>query len=102
MRDAIKRGDLTTGPSNLSRFGNEFDWKRLLNDRPAICTSIAAGIDWMPNAIASCCSSSVFTFARISLPFASATSFSRIGPSCRHGAHHGAQKSMMTGVSADF
>ncbi len=32
-------------------------------------------------------------------PLAARTVFSRIGPSCRHGPHHGAQKSTMTGVS---
>src|SRR5215831_10444176 len=35
----------------------------------------------------------------LTAPFVARTVFSRIGPSCLHGPHHGAQKSTMTGAS---
>src|SRR5262245_39873758 len=38
---------------------------------------------------------------RRTAPPAAVTTFSRIGPSCLHGPHHGAQKSKITGTSRD-
>src|SRR5215831_8204415 len=43
--------------------------------------------------------SSMLTFTIRTAPLLARTVFSRIGPSCLHGPHHGAQKSTMTGVS---
>src|SRR5579862_4091121 len=50
-----------------------------------------------------CCATSGFS-SMLSLtirtaPLAARTTFSRIGPNCLHGPHHGAQKSTMTGWS---
>jgi hypothetical protein len=46
--------------------------------------------------------SSVLSLARRKAPFHSAASFSRTGPSWRHGPHQGAQKSTTTGRVFDF
>ena len=50
-----------------------------------------------------CCAisgfSSMLSFTMRTAPLAARTVFSSSGPSCRHGPHHGAQKSTMTGVS---
>src|SRR5215470_14649981 len=43
--------------------------------------------------------SSMLTLTIRTAPLLARTVFSRIGPSCLHGPHHGAQKSTMTGVS---
>src|SRR5262249_51773048 len=43
----------------------------------------------------------MLTLTRRTAPFASRTAFSRSGPSCLHGPHHGAQKSTMTGTSCE-
>src|SRR5437867_13252975 len=42
------------------------------------------------------------TFTSKNLPAYSFASFSSSGPNCRHGPHHGAQKSTTTGNSLDF
>src|SRR5262245_3223060 len=49
--------------------------------------------------IAGC--SSIFIFASFTLPSAALTAFSRMGVSCLHGPHHGAQKSTRTGWCLD-
>src|SRR5208282_5611918 len=49
--------------------------------------------------IAGC--SSMFILTSFTLPLAARTVFSRIGPSCLHGAHQGAQKSTSTGWRLD-
>src|SRR5436190_20612251 len=50
-----------------------------------------------------CCAisgfSSILSLTIRTAPLAARTVFSRIGPSCLHGPHHGAQKSTMTGCS---
>src|SRR5712691_11540885 len=43
--------------------------------------------------------SSMLSLTMRTAPLAARTTFSRIGPSCLHGPHHGAQKSTMTGWS---
>src|SRR5215207_11041537 len=45
--------------------------------------------------------SSTFTFVSTTLPLVSSTTRSRVGPSCLHGPHHGAQRSTTTGVAWD-
>ena len=64
-------------------------------------TSSTVGSERTPNSAGSCMSSSVFTFASSTRPPSSATSFSSTGPSCLHGPHHGAQKSISTGTCID-
>ena len=63
--------------------------------------AITAGIDWMPiwPGIAGCLSMSIL--ASLTLPLAAFTAFSRIGVSCLHGPHQGAQKSTSTGCCLD-
>src|ERR1051325_4805750 len=50
-----------------------------------------------------CCAisgfSSMFSLAMRTAPLLARTTFSRIGPNCLQGPHHGAQKSTMTGCS---
>src|ERR1700722_18882977 len=50
-----------------------------------------------------CCAtsglSSMLSFTMRTAPLAARTAFSRSGPNCLHGPHHGAQKSTMTGCS---
>src|SRR6185437_8893217 len=50
-----------------------------------------------------CCAisrfSSMFSLTMRTAPLAALTVFSRIGPNCLHGPHHGAQKSTTTGRS---
>ena len=50
-----------------------------------------------------CCAisgfSSMLSLTMRTAPLAARTTFSRIGPSCLQGPHHGAQKSTMTGCS---
>src|ERR1700681_2632092 len=52
-----------------------------------------------------CCAtsglSSMLSLTMRTAPLAARTAFSRIGPSCLHGPHHGAQKSTTTGCSND-
>src|SRR5260370_5803766 len=43
--------------------------------------------------------SSMLSLTMRTAPLAARTTFSRIGPNCLHGPHHGAQKSTMTGWS---
>src|SRR5215813_4966338 len=45
--------------------------------------------------------SSIFIFASLTAPLAERTAFSKIGVSCLHGPHHGAQKSTRTGCRRD-
>src|SRR5579863_3586923 len=45
--------------------------------------------------------SSMFILTSLTLPLAALTTFSRIGVSCLHGPHHGAQKSTSTGWRFD-
>ena len=63
--------------------------------------AITAGIDWMPiwPGMAGC--SSMFILTSLTLPLAARTAFSRMGVSCLHGPHHGAQKSTSTGWRFD-
>ena len=63
--------------------------------------ALTAGMPWMPNCWAMPGFSSVSIFASTTLPSRASAAFSRIGPSCRQGAHQGAQKSTTTGTSAD-
>src|ERR1700677_2069498 len=49
--------------------------------------------------IAGC--SSIFILTSLTLPLAAFTAFSKIGVSCLHGPHHGAQKSTSTGWRLD-
>src|SRR5690606_28180971 len=65
--------------------------------RPPL-SSMTVGSDWMPNMPASCISSSALTLASTNAPAYSSASFSSSGPNCRHGPHHGAQKSTSTGA----
>src|SRR5262249_32177877 len=52
-----------------------------------------------------CCAisgfSSMLSLTIRTAPFVARTVFSRIGPSCLHGPHQGAQKSTMTGAAND-
>src|SRR5881398_1423241 len=52
-----------------------------------------------------CCAisgfSSMLSLTMRTAPLVARTVFSRIGPSCLHGPHHGAQKSTTTGASKD-
>src|ERR1700728_3496140 len=50
---------------------------------------------WYCPAMEGC--SSVFNLTNFALPAFAAATFSTIGPSMRHGPHHGAQKSTSTG-----
>ncbi len=50
-------------------------------------------------AISGC--SSMFIFTRTTAPLNALTAFSRIGASCLHGPHHGAQKSTRTTARRD-
>ncbi len=59
--------------------------------------AITAGIDWMPIWPGIAGWSSMFILTSLTLPLAARTTFSRIGVSCLHGPHHGAQKSISTG-----
>src|SRR5215510_5046307 len=43
----------------------------------------------------------MLSFTMRTAPLVARTVFSRIGPSCLHGPHHGAQKSTTTGASKD-
>ena len=43
----------------------------------------------------------MFILTSLTRPLAARTAFSRIGVSCRHGPHHGAQKSISTGWRFD-
>src|SRR4051794_36118704 len=54
-----------------------------------------------PKAEAICGFSSMLTLARTTWPSVSSTTFSMIGPSVRHGPHHGAQRSTTTGTCCD-
>src|SRR5271166_2425404 len=45
--------------------------------------------------------SSILTLTILTAPLVARTVFSRIGPSCLHGPHQGAQKSTITGASND-
>ena len=66
-----------------------------------LAKAITAGIDWMPiwPGISGCLSISIL--ASLTLPLAAFTAFSRIGVSCLHGPHQGAQKSTSTGWRLD-
>src|SRR3954465_8226525 len=59
-----------------------------------------AGMDVMPYLAAVAGLSSTFSLTTSTLPACSAAMSSRIGVSMRHGPHHSAQKSTMTGLSA--
>src|SRR5581483_3104998 len=66
-------------------------WKRITFSR----NTISVGIERMPNAPASSCCSSVFTFPKTTSGCAS-EALSYTGAKPRQGPHHGAQKSTMT------
>src|ERR687897_482666 len=53
------------------------------------------------NALATWGLSSTLTLTRTTLPSVASITFSMIGPSVRHGPHHGAQRSTTTGVDSD-
>ena len=57
-----------------------------------------AGIDWTRNCAASSWFSSMFILTMRTRPPAWVTAFSRAGPNCLQGPHHGAQKSTMMGT----
>ena len=57
-----------------------------------------AGIDCTPSCAGMSGYSSVFIFTRRTAPREAFTTFSRMGVSCLHGPHHGAQKSTITGT----
>ena len=63
--------------------------------------AITAGIDWMPIWPGISGFSSMFILTSLTLPLAAVTAFSITGVSCRHGPHHGAQKSSSTGWRLD-
>ena len=63
--------------------------------------AITAGIDWMPIWPGTAGCSSMFILTSLTLPLAAFTAFSRIGVSCLHGPHQGAQKSISTGWRFD-
>ena len=48
-----------------------------------------------------CGFSSILTLTMRTAPLVARTVFSRMGPSCLHGPHQGAQKSTITGASKD-
>ena len=64
-------------------------------------TPKTAGIDRTPNWPATSGLRSMSTLASTNLPSYSCASFSRTGPSIRHGPHHAAQKSTTTGTVED-
>src|SRR5204862_6867309 len=66
--------------------------------RPSL-KAYTAGIDWMRIWVAISGFSSMLSLTMRTAPLAAFTTFSRIGPSCLQGPHHGAQKSTMTGWS---
>src|SRR6202012_1487362 len=63
--------------------------------------AITAGIDWIPIWPGIAGWSSMFILTSLTLPLAALTAFSRIGVSCLHGPHQGAQKSTSTGWRLD-
>src|SRR2546428_5043089 len=56
-------------------------------------------MDWMRICCAISGFSSILSLTILTAPLVARTVFSRIGPSCLQGPHHGAQKSTMTGAS---
>src|SRR3954471_3037295 len=56
---------------------------------------------WTWNAWETAGLSSTLTLASTTWPSVSATTFSMMGPSVRHGPHHGAQRSTTTGTSLE-
>src|ERR1022692_429770 len=64
-------------------------------------TATTIGMLCTCRAARSCGFASMSTLASTQAPSASAASFSRIGPSCLHGPHHSAHKSMITGTLRD-
>ena len=66
------------------------------------CIAYTAGMDCAWNAWAMPGFSSTLTLASTTWPSVASTAFSMIGPSVRHGPHHGAHRSMTTGTVADF
>src|SRR3979490_854030 len=58
-------------------------------------------MDWTWNASATRRLASTSTLTSSTPPLVSATTFSRIGPSVRHGPHHSAHRSTTTGTSAE-
>ena len=57
-----------------------------------------AGIDCILNWAAICWLSSIFILANTAFPLDPFITFSKVGPSCLHGPHHGAQKSTTTNL----
>src|SRR4029077_15243824 len=64
-------------------------------------TANTAGIDCTRKAAATCGLSSMLTLTSSTRSRASSTTFSRTGPSCLQGPHHGAHRSMTTVTSAE-
>ena len=60
-----------------------------------------AGIDWTRKAWATPGFLSMSTLASSTWPLVEATTFSRMGPSWRHGSHHSAHRSTTTGTVRD-
>jgi hypothetical protein len=63
--------------------------------------AFTAGMPWTPKRSEIPGFSSVSIFAKTTSPSRLAAAFSSTGPSWRHGAHHGAQKSTTTGTPAE-
>ena len=66
------------------------------------CIAYTAGMDCAWNALAMPGFSSTLTLVSTTWPPVASTAFSMTGLSVRHGPHHGAHRSMMTGTVADF